>query len=164
MHMKAILLLCTALFFILAGEACEDEASLNPLLYGSIENDTVRIGETAFLTMYAEPEKYPLRAGKISLMIENSTVAPFTYGTYYTMEYFNGRDWKPFKLDIMFTDLGLSVRPGTKNEEEITLHHHLHTYAAGKYRIKKSFYTPQIVNGNNVPLNCELSAEFVLED
>jgi hypothetical protein len=159
---KTFFLLCATLCLLSFG-SCEDTAP-DPSGYGEITNDTIGIEKDVFLTMYLEPNRYSLQSESITLIIENNTHFTLVYGTYYTMEYFNGREWEPFELKIMFTDIGLSIRPGTKKEEKISLFHNLHTYSAGKYRITKSF-SPTNLFGDETgeDRNYELSAEFVLE-
>jgi hypothetical protein len=104
--------------------------------------------------MYVSPERIPVNANAVSIKIENNTTIDISYGTYFTMEFFNGKEWSPIVLDIAFEDILYTQY--TMEIKEIKVIHNLHLYTTGKYRIKKEITIAKGETHN-------LSAEFILE-
>jgi hypothetical protein len=92
-------------------------------------------------TMYFKSGKIPLGSENITLVIKNNTSTAFSYGSYFTMDYFNGKEWESFELKYLFTMEGYVIKPRTTKEMDVWLAPDLHSYKAGKYRITKSFST-----------------------
>jgi hypothetical protein len=114
------------------------------------------VNEHEFITIYTNPEQIPVNANAVSIIINNNTTRDISYGTYFILEFFNGKEWSPIGLDIGFEDILYIQHTMEMKEIKVNLFPNLHLYITGKYRIKKNI---TIANGETHTL----SAEFILK-
>ncbi|MDR1761930.1 MAG: hypothetical protein LBR55_05715 [Bacteroidales bacterium] len=70
------------------------------------------------------------------LRIENHTKSDVSYGTEFSLEYFNETQWTEILLNNMWEDIGINLKAGEMKETPINLYSN--DAKKGKYRIMKT--------------------------
>ena len=114
---------------------------MNTILENTEFCGRIEIGKDEYMIMKVFPETVTTNSLN-KLIIENHTKIDASYGTFFSLEHFNGEKWIPIKLDLMWHDILINLFSGETNEEEINLYSLIernNNSKKGRYRITKDF-------------------------
>ena len=164
--MKKLYLFLLAIL-CLTGTACEEkEINTEPIECGRID-----INENEYVVMQVVPEKIYVNTYHV-LRIENHTQGVLQYGTPYSLEYFNGKNWGKIQLNLVWTLVYLGLGASETTEDYKSENYEKNFYSLidkynkgkkGKYRIIKDFSVCHNWPLSSPDIYLKLCAEFEIK-
>ena len=136
--MKRSILIVSASLLLLSGSfsACKEKVEDTKIAYSAKEG-RYDLNETEYVRMYFSPESGFINS-PVELIFENHTEGVLTFGTDFSLEYFDKDSWTKIQLDIAFENIELSLGAGEIRKGQFDLSKY-NNGKKGRYRYAKRF-------------------------